>query len=380
MTARNLVASVDAAVPRWCDYLGFEPPPPGGFVVDAWVLRDMAGARERGEVPRDLPPFGYGFARGQNVFVKSQPSDYYTRHLLIHEVFHAWSLTRFGGVGPAWFAEGWADRIATHRGDGFDLTPAWTPDAPESVPLWGRITRAAERYRVGRMPGVVGVLELPPTVGGDIDTYAAAWAMVTMLDSATETRRALIEAFDAVGDPVLRFNRRFLAAASEVTALEARWALWLDTLAYGIDPRRMVATPSTDDPVWDGGPADVVVPADRGWMTVGHRFAGGTRLRLTASGRATVRPAGDARRAWESEPWGLSIDFAGGRPVGRLLAAVVDGRGGPTVTPVEPIDVSDAATVVVPRDGWLALRVNDHPGGLRENTGEYRVRIEAAEG
>ena len=84
----------DAAIPQWSEY----------FVVDAsvaeswqqvgYLMQDKARFVAAGLLPNDLPAFLHGYQRGSELWLYEQPSDYYRRHLLLHEGTHGFMPTR----------------------------------------------------------------------------------------------------------------------------------------------------------------------------------------------------------------------------------------------------------------------------------------------
>src|SRR5690606_33067247 len=61
----------------------------------------------------DLPPFAHGRHRDLEFWAYDQPTDYYRRHLVIHEATHCFMSTG-GFVPPPWYMEGMAELFATH--------------------------------------------------------------------------------------------------------------------------------------------------------------------------------------------------------------------------------------------------------------------------
>ena len=83
--------------------------------MTGFLMKDKARFAERGLLPGDLPPFAHGYSRGRNLWLYEQPSDYYRRHLLLHEGTHGFMNTILGGCGPPWYMEGMAELLGTHR-------------------------------------------------------------------------------------------------------------------------------------------------------------------------------------------------------------------------------------------------------------------------
>src|SRR5262245_47315754 len=106
----------DQAVPQWCAYFGIDD----NQRVAAWRMRGyLMQARAHfaadGLLPADLPNFLNGYTRGDQLWLYNQTSDYYRRHLLLHEGTHAFMAEIRRLVGPAWMNEGMAELLATHR-------------------------------------------------------------------------------------------------------------------------------------------------------------------------------------------------------------------------------------------------------------------------
>ena len=54
---------------------------------------------------------------GREFWLFDQPTDYYVRHLLLHEGTHVFMVSFLGGCGPGWYMEGTAELLGTHRLD-----------------------------------------------------------------------------------------------------------------------------------------------------------------------------------------------------------------------------------------------------------------------
>jgi hypothetical protein len=88
-----------------------------------------------------------------------------------------------------------------------------------------------------------------------------------------------------------------------------------------------------------------------------------------------LQPAGEnGARAWESEPAGITIDYAQGRPLGELQAVLVQRK--PSVLP-ERISVGAGSELRVSAGSELWLRINDFEGQRRGNSGAYQVRLQS---
>ena len=94
----------DAAVPLWCQYFGVDPAKAAMWKMTGCVMQDKDRFVAAGLYPKDLPPFPHGFARGSQLWIYDQPSNYYRRHLLLHEGTHQFMEQFVGGCGPPWYS------------------------------------------------------------------------------------------------------------------------------------------------------------------------------------------------------------------------------------------------------------------------------------
>src|SRR5210317_394533 len=81
----ELVAAFDAAVPQWLKFWNLPENAVKSWQVQACVIRDKRRFNQHGLIPGDLPDFPFGYTRDNRIWILAQPSEYYTRHLLLHE-------------------------------------------------------------------------------------------------------------------------------------------------------------------------------------------------------------------------------------------------------------------------------------------------------
>jgi len=137
-------------------------------------------------------------------YLSLQPTNYYTRHLLLHEATHQFVCEAFRrrvDPLPAWFSEGLAEYVAHHNWDGKTLrtgeVDVITVDGND------RLARCKELLRDGR-------LKLDEIVRSDGADRAPCWALAHVLLSNEAHRRllqnyiqrALREPDDREPDPV----------------------------------------------------------------------------------------------------------------------------------------------------------------------------------
>ncbi|GIS63011.1 MAG: hypothetical protein CM1200mP2_52360 [Planctomycetaceae bacterium] len=121
--------------------------------------------------------------------MKDRSSDYYRRHLMIHEATHCFMTARGGTMLPVWYLEGTAELFATHVTDAssgqfrFGVMPTDT----SQLPGWGRLGMLRRDVRRGRLPRFAMLSGLWKTEHEKISTYAWSWAYCRFLASIPST-------------------------------------------------------------------------------------------------------------------------------------------------------------------------------------------------
>ena len=119
----------DLAVPQWCKYLQITPAQAATWKVRGALMKDKAKFAGDARCCRAIcPPFEHGYARPNEIWLYDKPSDYYRRHLVLHEGTHAIMHALLGGAGPPWYMEGIAELLGTHRWDGKQLELGYFPE------------------------------------------------------------------------------------------------------------------------------------------------------------------------------------------------------------------------------------------------------------
>lgn len=358
-----------------------------GYLMDARERFQQAGVLPEGDfVIRHGRHLGYQF------WMNNQPSDYYRRHLLLHEVVHCYLMCEHGmrNIPPLWYTEGVAEMLATHRVQ--PLQFGILPDQLNGFEGWGRIAElrrrpgaaggkdAAGQAAEGRQPeGVLlnDVLNPASRIFLSDLRYAQAWGLVWLLRNHPELQRPFGGLFR------VRTRAQFDAATGGISAEQLQrlgivWQLMLDSWEEGFDPERSFPQLSPEWRLWSevsAGVQQVQVQAERGWQPSGFWFEDEARIRLSAGGRSVLQPGGaDGARPWESEPGGITIDYAQGRPLGELQAVLVkrDPEGVP-----QRVSVGVGIELSVPAGSELWLRINDFEGQRRGNSGSYQVQVQS---
>ncbi|MEM6471393.1 MAG: hypothetical protein AAF802_17660, partial [Planctomycetota bacterium] len=200
------VDAFDAAVPQWCDFFDVSIDRMDEWKVDGFIIGERRLFVESGDLPPQIP-LKFGFAIHGNVWVTRQKGDYYTRHLLLHEGVHAFMLELFGFVGPAWYAEGLAELLSVHQGQGASVRVGGVPANNASVPYWGRfplIRAARDREEV---PTLQQLFRYGGDLQGDVESYGWVWLLLLMLSEHDDYRSAVL----AASEDLTMTRSRFMA-------------------------------------------------------------------------------------------------------------------------------------------------------------------------
>ena len=365
----------DLAVPKWCTYFGIDPQEYDAWRTQGFLMKEKRRFEAVGLLPEDLPPFRSGYARGAQLWLYEQPTDYYRRHLLLHEGTHAFMYHALGGCGPPWYMEGMAELLGTHAyGDG-RITVAYFPASRDEVPMLGRIRMVQDAFKEGRALNLPDILAFDTRKHTDNEAYGWCWAAAAFLDGHPQYRERFRELYRHVAAP--NFNRKFAEAYREDWPhLIEEWQLFVATLEHGHDVARMAIDFTPCKPI-DSGTARFTVRADHGWQNTGLRLEQGVPYSVAARGRYQVA---DQPQIWWCEPGGVTIRYYDGRPLGMLLAAVRpdEGAAGGVTPLIRPVAIGLRKAITPEASGTLYLRINDSAGELDDNAGELEVEIAVA--
>jgi len=364
----------DQAVPQWAEYFHMDPAEVADWKVRAFLIDDRELFAALGLMRNDLPPFLNGYAVEGECWLYEQPTDYYRRHLLLHEGTHAFMYDLLGSCGPPWYMEGMAELLATHTLTDGMLTLRRFPQEREEVPMLGRIKLVQEAYGRGEALTLANVLTLSNTAHLKNEAYAWSWAIAALLDGHPNYQDRFRSLYRHVNDA--NFNASFTEIfAEDLRDINYQWQLFVATLRHDHDIERTAVDFSPGEPLV--GTASVEVQAARGWQNAGVRLEAGRTYRIAAEGRYQVA---EEPKIWWSEPDGVTIRYVGGRPLGMLLAAVVPtGEGRPPINPmIAPYGIGLAGTITPAQSGTLFLSINDSPGELDDNAGTLRANVEIA--
>ena len=312
----SLPALFDQAVPLWTAYFDVEPAQTTDWQVRGFLIRDRAKFQSLGLLPTDRE-LVHGYATGSDIWVLDQPTDYYRRHLLLHEGTHAFMTKFLGGCGPGWYSEGMAELLATHR-QGTGSRPASQiprqgagsanenalvlgimPRDRAEVPMLGRIKLVRDALAADHARTLPEIMTIDNrTEQLDSETYAWCWALAKFLDSHPRYQARFRGLQKHVMEP--EFNalvkREFAADWGE---LLAEWQAYVATVDHGYDFQRMAIEFQRGTPL-GSRPREATIAADRGWQSSGVWLEAGKSYQITAQGKYQIAQetiAGVARLA-----------------------------------------------------------------------------------
>ncbi|MCC6124366.1 MAG: hypothetical protein IT426_05365 [Pirellulales bacterium] len=379
----------DLAFPQYCEYFGVDPKTLDDWHATGFLMKDRKRFAEAGLIPAALPNFRNGFSWNFDLWLYDQTSDYYRRHLLLHEGVHSFMNTVLGGCGAPWYMEGMAEMLSTHAWRDGRLALNYFPQNREEVPELGRIRIIRDEVAAGRALPLAKIIEYPASAHHANDGYAWSWAAAKFLDAHPRYQKRFRELSKNV--PHVDFNANFRKSfAADLPEMCEEWQAFAAGLEYGYDIPRTAIDFTPGKPIGEksgstnGESIAVTVSSDRGWQNSGIRLDGGRKYELTASGRwrKTCRPAfwsglKNPPDQIELEPNGVSIRYYRGRPLGILLAAVRPDRPNPEKSSVflNPLPLGPKASLVPDESGTLFFKLNDSGADLESNEGGIACKV-----
>ncbi|MDA1014858.1 MAG: hypothetical protein O3A00_10460 [Planctomycetota bacterium] len=375
--AERIVNAVDHVHPAWIKYFGELPLARDGseFRLTGYIMRDKPKFQQLGLIPPDLPQIVNGRHRGYEFWMMDQKSDYYRRHLIIHEATHCFMtiLEREGNRQPVWYLEGMAELFGTHQ---FDATGQaqfrLMPHDKQAYPGLGRITMIQVAVEENRALPLDQVFSLSGVDFLKNEPYAWAWALCQFLDKHPryQTRFQELGRFSSAAAFTRAFRERF---ESDRPQMDTEWRLFITGLQDGYDVERSAIAFVKGTPLSGiAASRETKVVANRGWQSSKVMLEKGRTYVVAATGRVTLATQ---PKPWISEPQGISFRYDTGQPLGRLLACVhADGPAGAS-SMLTVIPIGQEARFAAPSTGTLYLRVNDSWSELSDNSGEFSVMV-----
>jgi hypothetical protein len=364
----------DLAMAPWCERFGIDPARVAAWRLTGYLMRDGDRFRKINALPGGLPPFKNGFHMGDEFWWYEQSSDYYRRHLLLHEGTHVFMSRWLGGIGPPWYAEGMAELMSTHRWREGQLQLGYAPRDRDELTDWGRVKIIQDDFAAGRGKSLEAVFQYDLRTSLEVEAYGWSWAAAHFLDSHPKSQAVFRSLIDDAREGGPEFSRRLIKRlGDDWEDLSEEWQLFVSQAEYGYDVPKAAIERRPAQPL-TSAEIRLKVAADKGWQSSGVELEAGESYEVAAVGRYQIA-AGPP--VWWSETGGVTIRYHRGQPLGILQGAVRgEAFSRDKLTPlVKPLAIGRKQVVSPAESGTLYLRVNESPRDLADNTGEILVRI-----
>ena len=288
--------------------------------LTGFLMRDRALFESLNLLPKNLPSIENGYmAKGQIYLIEKDWSDYYRRHLLIHEGTHWFQFEVAEMQAEQWFSEGIAEWFATHRWQAGQLECRRFPQSSSEVAKWGRLELLQQDLDAGRELKLADLRLLHSNDFAQNESYAWTWALATLLDKhptyREDFRQVRIENLHKnVNSDMVKFFK-------EHKSLQFDFRVFVRDECYGYDFERNVITYQRGQPVKTTANETASVRADIGWQATSWRVERGREYEITATGSCLLK---QAPKPWPSEPNGITLRYFHGQPLGILLGAIVE--------------------------------------------------------
>ncbi|MEZ6132708.1 MAG: hypothetical protein R3C59_28915 [Planctomycetaceae bacterium] len=364
------------------------------FQVTGCLIGDEDRFRRAGLMPDEGFTFKHGRHRNYEFWMYNPKTDYYRRHLLLHEFTHCFMTCESGmlNIPPLWYIEGMAEFFATHqrRDDVVAPEPQMNygvlPAGFEGFDGWGRISEMRRSYQrhstVANEPmtmlNIAPLSEvMPRDVGPYFESdfhYASAWALCWMLNRHPTYR----DAFRPLAQ--IRTQKPFRETVNSICdSLQPRlsidWLLFVEDLIEGYDTQRSwpqhAADSVTISELTANGPLNRTLSAENGWQDTGLRLKPTESVRISCEGRYQIN---QTSKPWISEPQGVSIEYVRDLPLGQVIAILV-GADGESLSQCHSVGRTADITSSFAASLWL--QINDTSNSRGNNTGHTQITLTA---
>ena len=377
----ELPAVFDRAVPHWCRYFRVAPKKVATWQVVAYLMKDDKRFRELGLLPEAIPPFNNGYAMPRRLWFFEQKSDYYRRHLLLHEGTHAFMFKVFGTCGPSWYMEGIAELLATHRWHEETLAMGYYPKRRQEVPLLGRIRMVRDEVAAGRAKSFHSIMAYDGRAFFlDKIPYGWSWAVCAFLDGHPKYQARFRDLPQSIHEDLSTQFRQTMN--DEWRELNDEWRVFIHSIVHGHDLSRTAIDFQEGKPLpAEGHTAEIA--ADQGWQSSSVRLEAGQTYLFSANGRYQIASEPEI---WWCEPGGVTIRYFDHQPLGILLAAIrpdqlaLDSKDNTQQeSRFQPVAIGLSTAWRPTQSGTLYLRINESPAELADNAGTLSVQIRELE-
>lgn len=374
--ANELTLVFDKAIKQWDRYFHVADGGSQDFRMTGYVIDKKQRFHDADLLPDDLPPFLHGYQRGAEFWVYDQPSEYYLRHMVLHEGTHGYMNLVLKGAGPPWYREGIAELLATHKWEDHRLTLNYMPRNKSETPYWGRIRIIQHDFEAENALMIEDVMRLKEESFLHLRAYAWSWAAAAFLDGHPQFQQRFRMLRNDVRDQSSRFTRGFeQQLINELRELDEEWQLFVRNIEYGYDFKRSKVEYRAGKPLPPQG-AEVTIMAGRGWQSSGYHLVDNQTYDIRARGRYQLNAK---KPIWWCEPGGVTFQYYQGQPLGILMGNVRLDKPRPGVSNLAvPLPIGRGRVVQPGEAGTLYLRINESAANLADNSGVVKVRITPA--
>lgn len=381
----ELPNTFDQMIPLLCDYFGLDRNNYKNFKVEAFLIDDFNKFKVGGAV-RQVPKLRNGYALCNRIWLRNQKSDYYRRHLLLHEGVHAFMGYAFGYWGPPWYREGTAELFATHRWEDGKLSIGVFPETSQELSNWGRIEYVQQDLKKNIFPyETEKILQLGPEDYNENESYAWSWAFAAFCENHPVYQKAFrqtawfltVDQHDA-GNQFFRLlyeKNPDLGHSIIETRLLSDWQDFQKNICYGYDFKRTsIDYEKKSFPVPKGEEISVRIRADLGWQSSGILLKKDKTYQIIASGQYRL----SSNPKFVSEPNGVTVRYCNKLPLGTLLGyglSYPDKENPEDSGSLHFFTIGSSAIVKQERETILFLRINDFASELVDNEGEATVIV-----
>ncbi|MCX7423616.1 MAG: hypothetical protein NT013_29335 [Planctomycetia bacterium] len=379
---------MDQAFDEFEKYFGPVLPAASGeiFQVNGYLIKNQETFKKVGLLGNQLDDQPHGRQKGYQFWMMDQPTDYYRRHLMLHEMTHTFMRSNPYVANPRTdaplaYLEGMAEHFGTHRlaADGKLAELRVMPHNREDFRGHDRLYLIREDVKKRPAPNLFDVLQWEqPIFKVFHESYPWAWGVCLFLDQHPRTKERFQKLARSLTVPQVwtKFVQQLDADKAEIST---EWTLFATEAYEGFDFNRMAIDFRDGQPLKDlirAGKKShrAEVRADRGWQSSGIVLEKGREYEFDATGRFTLA---EIPKPWVSEADGITFRYHHGRPLGQLLAAIRSSDKADD-DPESMLQISGLGTrsrLEAAFSGTLYLRLNDHPAELGDNKGSVSIEV-----
>jgi len=377
--AQGLPAVLEQAWPSLEQYFGVLPPDREGtvFQVTGYIMQDRDRFEKAGVIPHQVSKIINGRHLGAQFWMNAQTQEYYLRHLMLHEYTHCYSMIMENIGAPVWYLEGIAESMATHRrGADGKLEFNVMPHNKEDFIGLGRIALIQEEVQNAPPKTILDVMQFATKdfVNDDAGTYAWSWALCQFFDKHPRYQTAFRDLAHHMQGTEFAGEVQKMIGPDLIDVNDA-WLLFTRNLQPGYDSQRaMISFQPGKDLALDASVTKQIA-SDRGWQSSGVHVARGETYEVNATGMFTLA---QQPKPWKSTADGITFQYFGGQPLGRLLMMVRPDPGNDPVrmrSLLREYPLGTHAVWMAPASGTLYFRVNDAWDSLNNNQGTVEVSV-----